>query len=314
MSNVFTIESFLLTSSQPPGQLAIDIGLADPGFYLDAYSPNRQTNQLWEAVEDQEHPGYFFIQSIFTDSAKQHLVIDIKGVTKTNRSTMKADTSLIAHHRDMGWHENQLWTIGLNPGTVPNTNITPDPQVDFIFIQSYLKNEYGKPYVIDMRGWSAGGPLIGDGSTKLDAHPQKATDTGNQLWRLVPQSLTNWPYWGKITSIVPSIGSVNMATVNGTGFSPGATLYFFSQLYLGDGTTNYYGPLLGVADFAGNVSMLASLEDWGLGYMQGGTLVTQAGLFAVGIGYNSGPGPEPKIATASAQWSGSQFTNFSTSP
>jgi hypothetical protein len=317
MSNTFSIQSFL--KSEDNELLVIDIPLGDASAppaneVLDVFSPNQGKNQIWEATEDSAHPGYFFIRSLQIDKRGDSLVIDIQGVNEAKAKNMASGTPIDAYTQDQGWHENQLWTVALDPASTPNLNtaLQPSGKQDFIFIQSYLTDSSGTPFVIDIQGWSAATKLV-RGVAKLDAYPQKRTGTDNQRWTLIP---IDWePLAPKITSFTPdfnlSVPAKSYMTVSGTGFAPGLTLVFTNRLDQGDGTFSTADPILGVTDFAGNFSRTASFVDWGLGIAEGNGLGTQSGKFTVGVANNSGDRIPTVLASASAQWSGSTFSDFS---
>jgi hypothetical protein len=240
------------------------------------------------------------------------LVINVKGITAKNAGDVKDGTGLDAYTPDSGWNESQLWTVALNPASTPNvtTASPPQPQDDFIFIESYLTDDHGKPLVMDIQGWQPGQKLVA-GKALLDAFHQKSANTQNQLWALEPQGwsspvpkITAFDPWLNLTDAKKST-----VTVTGSGFYPGTTLVFTCAIEDGGGFTQP-PPLLGVSDFAGNFSMTATLIAWGLAAPDGDGVVNQVGTFMVGVAVNSGSAPQPVAASASAQWNGLDFSGF----
>jgi hypothetical protein len=299
MSNTFIIQSKLADAYNNP--LVVDIeeggGSLPPkknNAYLDAFTPTGNNNQLWTAVPDPAHSGYFFIQSMQPDSVGETLVIDIHGVNQKHADNMKDGTLLDAWTQDQVWYENQLWTIALDPATQPNTAQPTSSQRNFILIQSYLKNSSGVPFVIDIQGWSGANPSKG---TALDAFHQKTKNTDNQLWTLNAQQ--KYPTPG-ITSLTPDYDITNpeatVLGVTGSGFPPGSTL----ALVLTGGDLTQGPPILTVTDFAGNFDMGARLvADWG--YPGLGI----EGPFSIAVFFNEvGIFGQPWIVSVNANWTG----------
>jgi hypothetical protein len=299
MNNTFEIKSKLKDSAGHP--LVIDVATAPGqsvpalGASVDVTERNGDTRQLWQAIESAPHPGYFRIQSLQHDDEGKNLVIDIRGVNKT--STMTDGTLLDAYTNDAGFDENQLWTIALDPNTRPNTSLGPVvEQQDYVFIQSYLKNSSGTPYVIDIFGWESGpGP---SGGSRLDAFHQKDRSTENQLWRLEAQT---GPFAEKIKALVATSPS-GFVSVEGTGFLAGATLALVGTFDDGTGNIAQASPILAVTDFAGSFVASAAISKWALSE-------ALAGDFAVSVFYNDTGifNPSPAASWA-AYWNGEYFS------
>lgn len=301
MSNTFEIKSKLDDSAG--NQLVIDVAAKNEGASVDASERNGSNNQFWEAVADPKHPGYFFIQSLQHDSDGKPVVIDIQGVSKA--SEMADGTKLDAYESKSGFNENQLWTIALDPNTKPNISTPSVGQQDYIFIQSYLKNAAGTPYVVDILGWVSGTKLPG-GGTRLDAYHQKTSDTQNQLWRLEAQTGKFSP---KITSLASGFqilgknpGSGAYAVVTGAGFQAGATLALVGTYVDNNGNLTQGSPILTATDFAGNFTVSSAFSNWAL-------TEDMPGNFFVSVFYNdSGIFAPPPAAALSAFWDGVSFT------
>src|SRR5580704_18153678 len=114
MSTTFEIQSELPSGTSP---IVIDVeegGSSTPvkGAYLDVHTQNGHNNQLWEFEADPATPGYFFIRSQQANTEGQTQYIDIHGVADAKEMTDGA--RLDAYAKDSVFHQNQLWTVGLN--------------------------------------------------------------------------------------------------------------------------------------------------------------------------------------------------------
>jgi hypothetical protein len=271
MANKYYIKS-ALDGSAPDG-LVFDIKTpVKPGAQLQAFTKRPESNQQW-TFEPASSSGYFHI--IGDDS----LVVDIQ-------PPVKSGSQLKALSQDKA---NQQWTVVDGPADKPN----------YFFIQSAVDN-----LVIAILDGAI--PSSGHG-TPLDAH-DKLSGHDSQLWTL--ESAPGNSFNSKITSFTPDIDLhtpvKSTVTVAGTGFHPGAALVFQSGLITEAGLTEPE-PIHGVSDFAGNFLMPATMIAWGLAIADGIDIVNQLGTFAVAVSYNSGP----VVASASAQWNGIVFSDFS---
>jgi hypothetical protein len=273
-------------------------------------SPNQHSTQIWEGVADSARPGFFFIQSSQPpDQAGNSIFIGIKGITEATAND--ADGSLLnVNVMETGWHQNQLWTVALDPEGQPN-------EPSFILIQSFLTDSSGTPLVFDIEGWAPGTTLTAKdpNTTSLDAFHQKTNSTRNQRWVIQGLQVDS----PRITAFIPNINIIapkglpseeSTVTVTGTGFPPGTTLLITPQFY--NEATGLFQPnsFLAVSDLAGNISVSASLPTWGLGVAYPDGVSWQDGVFRVGVAYN-GPGNPPTVAGASATWSGTPgFSDF----
>jgi len=75
-------------------------------------------SQLWQAVRDADFPGYFNIVSLQKATDGNPLVMDIAGIRSA--SDMRDGVDVVAFRQHSGFHDNQLWTISLDPGAVVN--------------------------------------------------------------------------------------------------------------------------------------------------------------------------------------------------
>jgi hypothetical protein len=178
-------------------------------------------SQTFVGIPDPDVPGYFFIQSALQSSVnpKQQLVVNIKGVTESTPLPNSELSLLDLVPANKGWHNNQLWTIKVDP--------TVDPSNASCLIQSLIYDNAGHPesfqsdsrtpYVMNLHGgWSRSNPP--PHGTRLDADPRQFGDP-RQLWLIyiLPPELGQT----SVTIGVATTPEWNFINIEGTNVPPG---------------------------------------------------------------------------------------------